>query len=254
MKKKIVSIVLAILVLFSFSGCIFGKAGPKLGYGDFVYCYVDDAKSSHREFKEEATGVNILELTEEGQKKETIIIPENIDGLPVIAIGMSGLGWGYSIKGGDFDNVYLPATVQSYVPYNVFWHKTIFLIDRQDEKLMENRKLLFENCLSDIGHSTFFVFESMYSWYEEFISIDETCSLSIANLTYIVDKNEYWMGNYEEGEYVVFPQAPTKDGFVFDGWYKEQECINEWQEATDTYSKSEEVKTVNLYAKWIESE
>ena len=76
----------------------------------------------------------------------------------------------------------------------------------------------------------------------------------IANLTYIVDDEVYWIDDYEDGEYIVFPEEPQKEGYVFDGWYKEPEGLTEWNEGKDKYSKSEDRKTVSLYAKWVQNQ
>ncbi len=47
------------------------------------------------------------------------------------------------------------------------------------------------------------------------------------------------------GNKVAEPAAPTADGYVFGGWYKEAACVNEWNFATDVVSAA----TI-LYAKW----
>ena len=70
----------------------------------------------------------------------------------------------------------------------------------------------------------------------------------------IPNEYEYWIDDYEEGEYITFPQNPQKEGYTFDGWYKDAGCQTEWNEAVDCYDKPEDVNTVNLYAKWIENE
>jgi uncharacterized repeat protein (TIGR02543 family) len=254
MKKKIGCILLSVVFALSLAGCTLFEQGPKLEYGDFVYCYVKQAKSDRRTFKKYAKGINILELTEEGQKKGTIIIPENIDGLPVIAIGMGGLGWGTEF-GGQYQKIYLPCSLLTiWDSERVLWnHCRVFLFDNCISTNWENRTVLLQDILPTFG-LRLFVPESLYQEYQNIEGVKRLEKIKTANTTYIVDEEVYWIDHYYDGEYVTFPEAPTKDGYVFNGWYKEQECINEWQEATDTYSKSEEVKTVNLYAKWIESE
>ena len=51
----------------------------------------------------------------------------------------------------------------------------------------------------------------------------------------------------KEGEYATQPTAPTKSGYVFDGWYKENTFTNAWNFATDKINKP-----TTIYAKWIE--
>ena len=49
----------------------------------------------------------------------------------------------------------------------------------------------------------------------------------------------------EHGGLATEPTAPTKEGCTFGGWYKELECINAWDFATDAVTSD-----VTLYAKW----
>jgi len=49
----------------------------------------------------------------------------------------------------------------------------------------------------------------------------------------------------EEGELLTAPTAPTKEGSIFAGWYKETGGINPWNFASDTVTAD-----ITLYAKW----
>ncbi len=53
----------------------------------------------------------------------------------------------------------------------------------------------------------------------------------------------------EEGNLLTEPSAPEKEGFIFEGWYKDSGCTagNEWNFSTDFINES-----VTLYAKWTE--
>ena len=56
------------------------------------------------------------------------------------------------------------------------------------------------------------------------------------------------------------PKEPIKEGYKFEGWYKEKECINEWDFENDMLSEilgSENgnivsFKITRLFAKWKE--
>ena len=48
-------------------------------------------------------------------------------------------------------------------------------------------------------------------------------------------------------EKIEKPQEPTKAGYTFAGWYKEEQCENPWDFATDKVPAS----NLTLYAKWI---
>ena len=47
------------------------------------------------------------------------------------------------------------------------------------------------------------------------------------------------------GEKIVEPAWPVRAGYEFAGWYKESECLNAWNFATDSVSAS-----ITLYARW----
>jgi uncharacterized repeat protein (TIGR02543 family) len=49
-----------------------------------------------------------------------------------------------------------------------------------------------------------------------------------------------------EGENVSEPSSPTKINYIFNGWYKEAECINVWD-----FSSAMVTKNITLYTGWI---
>ena len=49
----------------------------------------------------------------------------------------------------------------------------------------------------------------------------------------------------EYGQMVSEPAEPTRESYVFEGWYQESACINLWDFATDTVTSN-----LTLYAKW----
>ena len=71
----------------------------------------------------------------------------------------------------------------------------------------------------------------------------------------------FFIRDYEYGVAIEnTPYEPIREGYTFEGWYKEPECINAWDFETDTLPETlynennEEVyQETKLYAKWIEN-
>ena len=51
-----------------------------------------------------------------------------------------------------------------------------------------------------------------------------------------------------EGQKVTKPQDPTKENYIFSGWYKEAACTTVWD-----FEKETVMSNVTLYAKWVEA-
>lgn len=247
--KRIVGFFSMVILMISTSGCsdLWGQ-GPVLTYGDFYYCYLGNVDSMNRAIKESAKGIGILGITEVSQKKKTIVIPESIDGLPVIAIGMAGTGGGTSliVSGAQYNKIYLSKNIQRISHWDIGEDIKVFTL------AIPNKEFFFA-----FG-GMLYVAEIDSQLYQPYLYNNERrdekypgVRVIIANLTYIVDEEVYWIDDYEEGEKIDFPIEPTKEGYIFDGWYKDSECLVEWNEEKDAYSKAQEGQTVNLYAKWI---
>lgn len=69
----------------------------------------------------------------------------------------------------------------------------------------------------------------------------------------------FFINDFEYGATIDnTPYEPTREGYVFGGWYKESECINAWNFETDTLPQAqyddqerEIYQETKLYAKWI---
>lgn len=69
----------------------------------------------------------------------------------------------------------------------------------------------------------------------------------------------YWIDNYG-GKIEYIPPIPERDGYAFDGWYKESDCINKWDFETDALPQAqvddqgqEIYQETKLYAKWTKN-
>ena len=80
-------------------------------------------------------------------------------------------------------------------------------------------------------------------------------SLLKSNVSYHLNYDEdnyYYIDYYENGEKICYiPPIPQREGYTFGGWFKEAECISQWNFDTDTLQLSEETQEIKLYAKWI---
>ena len=93
----------------------------------------------------------------------------------------------------------------------------------------------------------------------------EYCIIT-ANTSYMFNyenspNNDYFFINNFESESLIenTPYEPIREGYSFAGWYKEPECINEWNFNKDKLPKFEydadgyitNFVETKLYAKWI---
>ena len=58
----------------------------------------------------------------------------------------------------------------------------------------------------------------------------------------------YSLDNIIAGEKIPLPPDPEREGYIFDGWYIEPECINKWD--FETSPVIEEDAEFRLYAGW----
>lgn len=95
---------------------------------------------------------------------------------------------------------------------------------------------------------------------------DGTGRYQIANTSYLFNyegapnDGYFFINDFERGGLIEdTPYEPQRDGYTFGGWYKEAECINQWNFETDklpeaTYDEAGYVTDfveTKLYAKWI---
>ena len=240
--------------------------------GDFLYQKVllDDEGQEIKSFKKTSkcveSYIRILGLSEEGRKKEIIIVPHYIDGIEVKEIGRRNFldtrGYWYS-----------DALKKVYIPFQaVVWD-----VIRSDEKYCPNLEkiIIVEN---ELAEQTYYKNDDIYitSLHHEDLNNSFSANYAsyrfiyCANVSYMYNYNDspnhgyYWIDDYDYGTHITFiPDNPTREGYIFDGWYKEEECINKWDFETDVLSDIEYIKPgypevkyqeTILYAKWVKDE
>ena len=114
MKRRFVSYILIFtsLMLIILSGCALldncsFNSSEIYASGDVLYCYIDEVGGRSRI---RGKNVAICDLTNKGYEKEIIILPDELDGKPVIQLGHCDFMYQSSI-GSYTQKIYLPPTI-----------------------------------------------------------------------------------------------------------------------------------------------
>ena len=269
MKKffRILCGILAVLcILFTMTGCL---KYQKITSGDFVYVPKDENRAVLYSLSEDCIDL----------KKEIIIIPPYIDGKEIFAIGMQIYYSSYAkITSNAMKEVYVPYTVTALV------HTSGMIRGKALEKVCFASNALFEK---ESNYSPAFGFDKE-TWYGSYYNGEkdqkyyitkiayktiqnsfeswwlETDKIFIANTSFQFNYEDspnddyFFINNFEYGKKINEPPyEPTREGYSFIGWYKEPNCINAWNFATDTLPSEQTdangktlYQETKLYAKW----
>ncbi len=254
MKKAVVKISIALLLaalcVFVFTGSTCLSDPEPLPYerrevGDFIVRFYDDY-------------CEIEGTTEQGNSQRFLVIPEYIEGMKVKCLGYASIISNLS-----------PAIIHSEMLEKVYFESAIEISNSAFAQCDNLDKIMYPELdaysfvvLVKLGSDVYFPrirYETGYM---------NSINTASANVSYYYNyKNEngdeyYWIDDCNYGSTIEFiPPAPEREGYVFGGWYKEPECINEWDFETDTLPEEkieinengeEEVvyQETILYAKW----
>ena len=174
---------------------------------------------------------------------EYIFIPTHINGIKVVQIGYASF-----FNDGKVGAI---ETKKVFLPYGI---KTV-LVCAGDNFYTSGKEL--ELSASELNGETVYIPKAYEDYYKQ-------SKVYFANVVYDINyENEEYqyhsVDNYKYGSLIeIVPPDPEREGYTFDGWYKESECVNEWDFETDTLP--EEIKDESgevlfqetaLYAKWI---
>lgn len=257
--KKIISLILIIITIFTLTSCVDLRLS-----GDFRYDLLTDD-----------TAV-IMILSEEGKAKRELTIPTYIDWYRVTEIGKK--------DDTNSTNTQTQNTFISDVLERVYLESIVYFNNKYQFTLCPNLKKIIY-----VGKDPLPEIDKQSNGFETFSGSGERNILILCNLLndgeeiknngLYREANVVYKLNYETtgrdfydldstlGS-LIKPQDPTREGYTFKGWYTEPECINEWDFENDEVTKYSEyieideeegkikkysviVKTY-LYAKWEE--
>ena len=240
--KRLITALICFTIFCSLTGCSLGEQNKKVIDENF-YCKVIDENNI-------AIG-NVKTYPKDG----AVFFPEQIENYTVSKIGFAS-GWGVGGNGylsttkegePNIQRCYFPHTIKKirsgYISSNLkifYCGEVIDLIGLDAE---------FRDVEIYVPAEKYDLFKNVLS--EQYFR----GSLLKANVSYYLnydENNYYYIDYYENGEKIIYiPPIPQRDGYTFGGWFKEAECINQWNFDTDTVQISEETQEIQLYAQWI---
>ena len=226
------------------SGCS-GNPLERSEYGDYLYRVTNDSMHKHC--------ITIMELSEQGKQKETIVFPTEINGVLVKAFGDEfGFRTEGEIESENLKNVYMHSQIERFVKIGVFNSLTDCTIYSGYDTDMDEYFMFFE---------TIYLSKDDNTWLNEFESNHEVFEkVRYANVIYYYNydnKTTFFVDDCDGTVVNVIPPNPYRKGYEFLGWYKEPECINKWDFENDIVPSKEYdengqyiLKEIKLYAKW----
>lgn len=207
-------------------------------------------------FDGENDDVAIIGLSEEGKQKEVLIFPNMLDGHKVVKIGAQ-----YVLKSSGPIESEMAKKVyfcnNSYAKYTNF--KKVDLYFKNAERYValtsSSEGNLWTFAISTINNYV----ENKIKEYANLTPESNYC-IKTSNLNYYVDNDCYFVDYIENDKVSVIPPAPYKEGYTFDGWFKDIEYKEKWDFDKDIVplydieyddEGNEIYKDTILYAKWI---
>lgn len=265
MKRKVfLFIVIAFIFIFFTVSCV--ENDEYMVSGDFIYEIVkavnknSDRCNNHESSNLDNSFVRIMGLSEIGKEKEIIIVPQFINGIEVKEFGKQF----YTMEGcWESDN--LRKVFITNLPNKLL---DIFECPNLVSVIILTNEIPHENRIDpDVYISSYYHVEGDI-WNHTIITEyrEGAVGCYCANVSYYYNYNDapncgyYWLDNYNYGSLITYiPINPTREGYIFDGWYKEPECINIWNFDNDKLpnaiinnNNENAYQETKLYAKWIE--
>ena len=246
--KRLVAVLICCTFFSCLTGCSSGEQNKKVIDENF-YCKVIDGNNI-------AIG-GLKTYPESG----VVFFPEQIEDYTVSKLGFaSGFGFGGN---GYLDAIkieeeeVITIIKRCYLPHTIKEVKSDYTKLARDLKFFYCGEVIDLICL-DAEHRNMEIYvpAEKYDLFKNVLSAQYfRGSLLKANVSYYLnydENNYYYIDYYENGEKILYiPPIPQRDGYTFGGWFKEAECINQWNFDNDTLQISEETQEIKLYAQWI---
>lgn len=239
MKKCVSFIILTITILMISSCKLNNDPFNVIIEGDFVFSTSGCGEK-----------IAIIDLSEEGKKKETLVFPTEANGRIV-----RGIGAQFMMK--TSGHIEIDCATKIYIPAGYTSTKELLEYSYENEDTVVNLFLADSKNLS-----AFYYYINEYDNANIYVT-GETLNLmenqkvdipnrNKANVIYYVNDESYFVDYVENSTITAIPPKPVKEGYVFDGWYKDDNFTEQWNFDSDiVYSDITSFMETKLYAKWI---
>ena len=188
----------------------------------------------------------MIGVTEEGLQKETLVFPTYIDGYKVDTIGAK-IGYCVTVE------IVLTNARNIYF-HSLYSQPKNIKIDVNDETILNIYSPGCGSPLKAASHrENSFVYRDSFPTFEW-----EGSTKIISNVNYYIDEDEVFFVDDCSGTTVnVIPPDPYKEGYTFEGWYKDTLYSEKWDFDKDIIpSKKYDIEgnylyqETKIYAKW----
>ena len=241
--KKVLSIMFLLIFTMCLGGCNYE---PIKYYEDEYFTYVD------RVYAEEEW-IYLTGFTKRGLEQEILIIPSEFNGKKVIVGTAPNLGKPIFFSSNSLKKIFVEEGVIncSDLTPSLFSLKIIHLSG---------------NINGYSSHGDVYIYMNVESYKKTPLSKVYPANVSYKwNYEEAPNSGYYWIDNYYNEIISYIPTDPIREGYIFDGWYKEPECINKWDFDNDIVPGTEwefmtqsphktlvKYQETILYAKWLE--
>ena len=246
--KRISAFALFITIVCSLCGCAVFPLfkDPTIYTSEYFEFFIDYVPGYYKEATTSKKAAFIVGLTYSGKQQEALEIPRELRGYPVMFLGgkyyTSFTDKYYEIESDNLKKLYVHDSVVR-VYYQSFdkmrGHLDIMLCDGAD--YYEPYKNLYPR-------KTYYIYKAEFEASEYDENFAPANVAFYYNYDFSPNGGRYWLDNALEGETIPTPPAPTRDGYVFAGWYLEPECVN--ARSFDGMPEIAEGEELALYAAW----